>query len=63
MDFLLGPAEMVEALRERRLCRLSAELGTHIVEIIEVLQYPERFGGQKKTITTFAPIQPLPWAQ
>jgi predicted dehydrogenase len=61
VDFLRGPSEMAAALRERRPCRLSAELGLHIVEIIEALQHPDRFAGHRKLDSTFAPIQPLPW--
>jgi predicted dehydrogenase len=62
VDFMLGPAEMADAIRERRLCRLSARLGVHIVEIVEALQYPERFGGHKLITTSFTPMQPLAWA-
>lgn len=61
VDFCRGPAEMAEAIRQKRPCRLSAELGLHIAELIESLQYPERFGGRKKIKSTFEPIQPLPW--
>ncbi len=48
-DFLRGPAELAAAVAEERPCRLSAELGIHMVEIINALQYPE-LGGQ--VITT-----------
>jgi hypothetical protein len=53
---------MADAIAEQRPCRLSAQLGAHIVEIIEALQYPERFGGRKEMTTTFSPIQPMTWA-
>lgn len=43
VDFLRGPAEMAAALREKRPCRLTPELGVHLVEITERLQHPERF--------------------
>ena len=62
VDFMRGPAEIAEAIREKRPCRLSAQFGAHIVETIEALQYPERFGHRKKMTTTFTPMQPLPWA-
>ncbi len=39
-DFLRGPAELAAAVAEKRPCRLSAELGVHMVEIINALQYP-----------------------
>jgi predicted dehydrogenase len=61
VDFLLGPAELADAIRENRPCRLSARLGVHIVELVEALQHPERFGGQKQMTTTFPAIEPLSW--
>ncbi|MEP6911875.1 MAG: gfo/Idh/MocA family oxidoreductase, partial [bacterium] len=61
VDFCRGPAEMAQAIREQRPCRLSAQLGLHVTELIEALQYPERFGGRKKIESRFAPIQPLSW--
>jgi predicted dehydrogenase len=61
VDFCRGPAELAAAVRENRPCRLSAELGIHIVELVETLQYPERFCARRRINSTFAPIQPLPW--
>lgn len=61
VDFCRGPAEMAEAIGQRRPCRLSARLGLHITELVEALQYPERFGGKRIIESTFDPIQPLPW--
>ena len=59
VDFCRGPAELASAVRENRICRLSPELGLHIVELIEGLQYPERFAGRRVIGSTFAPIAPL----
>ncbi|MBI4470322.1 MAG: Gfo/Idh/MocA family oxidoreductase [Acidobacteria bacterium] len=59
VDFCRGPAEMVAAIQERRPCRLSAELGLHMTELIETLQWPERSGGRCKIKSTFAPIAPV----
>jgi predicted dehydrogenase len=59
VDFCRGPAEMAAAIREKRSCRLSAELGLHIVELVEALQYPERSGGRREISSTFKPIEPL----
>ncbi len=53
VDFLRGPAEMAAALHEKRPCRLSAELGVHIVELVEAMQHPERFNGSKTMTTRF----------
>jgi predicted dehydrogenase len=59
VDFCRGPADMVEAIMNKQPTRVSADLGLHITELIEVLQYPERFAGQKKIKTVFSPIEPL----
>lgn len=59
VDFLRGPAEMAAALREKRACRLSADFGVHIVELVEALQHPERFGGSKNMTSVFVPIEVL----
>jgi len=61
VDFCRGPAELAAAVRESRPCRLSAELGIHIVELVETLQYPERFCARRQINSTFAPIEPLSW--
>jgi hypothetical protein len=61
VDFCRGPAEVAEAIRDKRPCRLSSELGLHLTELIEVLQYPERFNGRKSIESRFAPIEPLDW--
>jgi predicted dehydrogenase len=63
VDFCRGPAEVVDAIRQKRPCRLAPELGWHITELIERLQYPDRFGSRRELVSTFDPIQPLPAAQ
>lgn len=60
VDFCRGPAEFAQAITERRPCRLSPELGAHLVELIERLQYPERFADSRDVASTFDPIEPLP---
>ena len=60
VDFCRGPIELVNAIREQRPCRLSAQLGWHMTELIESLQYPERFGFRRNLTSSFDPIQPLP---
>jgi predicted dehydrogenase len=60
VDFLRGPAELAQSVREGRRCRLSPELGLHMTELIETLQYPERFESKRTIKSTFEPIQPLP---
>lgn len=52
VDFLRGAAEVAAAVREARPCLLSAAFGAHIVEIVETLQHPGRFGGGRRVLTT-----------
>jgi len=61
-DFCRGPAELADAIKEKRPCRLSGQLAWHVTELIESLQYPERFGFRRKLTSGFDPIQPLPLA-
>jgi predicted dehydrogenase len=58
VDFLLGVSELAEAIAAGRAPYLSPLLGTHLVEIIEALQFPERFGFRKVMTTTFPPMTP-----
>ena len=53
VDFCRGPAELAAAIREKRPCRLSARLGWHVTELVEGLQYPERFGYRRELASTF----------
>lgn len=63
VDFCRGPAEMAEAIQQKRPSRLSAELGLHITELVDALQYPEVPGGKRKVESSFAPIRPLAWSE
>ncbi|MCP3903976.1 MAG: Gfo/Idh/MocA family oxidoreductase [Planctomycetes bacterium] len=60
VDFLRGVQDMVDAIRKDRPHRLSAELGVHLVELIDALQFPERGGHHRAIETTFPAIPPLP---
>jgi predicted dehydrogenase len=59
VDFSRGPAELATAIQERRACRLSGHLGVHVTELIEALQYPERFDYRRKLTSRFDRIEPL----
>ena len=52
VDFLRGLQEMAAALTEGRSCRLPAELGAHIAEIIDALQHPGS-GGTRNILSDF----------
>jgi predicted dehydrogenase len=62
-DLMRGVAEMAEAIRDRRPCRLSAELGLHVTEVALALQHPERMGLPREIESSCAPIEPMPWAR
>jgi len=63
VDFCRGLAEVADAIRHKRPCRLSPELGWHITELIERIQFPETFSSQRELVSSFDPIQPLPASQ
>src|SRR5262249_3409731 len=50
VDFCRGPADLVEAINEKRDPRLSGELGWHITELVENLQQPNPVGGRRELI-------------
>lgn len=56
VDFLRGIADMEEALRLGRPHRLSAPFAAHVVEIVETIQYPERFNHRRTLRSSFPPI-------
>ncbi|MFW2387060.1 MAG: Gfo/Idh/MocA family protein [Polyangiales bacterium] len=62
MNFALGPVEMMQAMRESRSPRTSADMALHINEVTLALQ--DATGGAAVDIqSTFSPIDPMPWAR
>lgn len=59
VDFFRGPQDMLDCIRTGQPHRLSAEMGLHIVEIIEALQYPERFNHHRVIESSFPPMAPM----
>lgn len=57
VDFLRGPSELAASIREKRPCRLSGELGAHIVEVIDKLQNPT--SGRVELITRIPRVEPV----
>ena len=53
VDFCNGPSELVMSINENRECRLSSRMALNVNEIIEVLQYPDRFKGSKTLLSPF----------
>lgn len=63
MNFALGPVELLEAIAEDRPSRMSPDLALHINEVTLALQSAGETSGAKAMNTSFAPIEPLPWAK
>jgi predicted dehydrogenase len=60
VDFMLGPYELAESLREGRPCRLSSDLAVHITELVRTIQNPDPCTPIRRLQTEFKPIAPLP---
>lgn len=63
MDFMRGPAELAEAIRTGRKCRLDEDFAVHVTEVTEMLQHPDRFDRPAVVESSFAPIEPMDWAR
>jgi len=62
VDFCLGPSELATAIREGRPCRLSPEYCLHNTEVLLAIHNSLETGSNHKITTSFAPMDPLPWA-
>ena len=63
VDFSLGPLELAAAVAEGRPCRLDADMGVHVVDLINALQYPDSQAGKQTIDSRFAAIEPLAWTR
>lgn len=63
MNFMLGPAEMLDAIAEGRACRLSNAHGLHMTEVTLAMQNAGRTGGAKPMTTSTEKMEPMPWAR
>ena len=61
VDFMLGPNDMIQAIKEGRSHRLTGEFGLHLLEQIEALQYPEKFNYRRELTSDFPTFKPLDW--
>jgi predicted dehydrogenase len=62
VDFCLGIVEVDAALREGRSPRLSAQFCLHTTEVMLAMHNAFQTGSTYKVETSFAPIDPMPWA-
>ncbi|MBT8409825.1 MAG: Gfo/Idh/MocA family oxidoreductase, partial [Alphaproteobacteria bacterium] len=63
MNFMLGPAEMLEALRADRPTRLSSDFALHMTEVTLAMQNAGENTGAQTMTTTCPPMEPMPWAR
>ena len=62
MDFCRGIAEMADAIREQRPCRISARFALHVNEIVLAMQPKPGPGAVRELQSTFEPMRPMDWA-
>lgn len=63
MNFALGPAEMLEALRAGRPQRLSNAMALHLTEVTLAIQNAGETSGAQRMTTTCEAMEPMPWAK
>lgn len=62
MNFMLGPAEVLDALQQGRPCRLSNDFALHLTEVTLAIQNAGETTGAQRMTTTCPPMEPMPWA-
>ncbi|MFP7674742.1 Gfo/Idh/MocA family protein [Marivita sp. S0852] len=63
MNFCLGPAEMLDALREERPSRMSNDFALHMTEVTLAIQNAGDRSGAQIMTTRCDPMEPMPWAK
>jgi predicted dehydrogenase len=63
MNFALGPAEVLDALRENRDSRLGGDFALHLNEVTLALQNAGSESGSVRMETSCERPAPMPWAQ
>ncbi len=63
MNFMLGPAEVLDALQTGRPCRLSNDFALHMTEVTLAIQNAGEHSGAQKMTTNCQPMEPMPWAK
>jgi len=63
MDFARGPAELADAVRNNRPCRLSPRFSLHVNEMALAIHGAREQGATYRMTTTFEPIQPMQWSE
>ncbi len=62
MNFMLGPAEVFDALEQNRPCRVGGDFALHMTEVTLAIQNAGENSGSQPMTTTCTPMEPMPWA-
>lgn len=63
MNFALGPAEVLDAIKNDRPSRLNADFALHLNEVTLAIQNSGTSAGAQTMVTTCPAIDPMPWAK
>jgi len=63
MNFALGPVEVLTAIAENRLCRLSNAYSLHLNEVTLAIQNADEDAGAQIMTTRCERMEPMPWAR
>jgi predicted dehydrogenase len=63
MDFCRGVAELANAIKEQRPCRLGADYSLHVNEVVLAIHNALENSSSYEVKSTFKPIEPMPWAK
>jgi hypothetical protein len=62
MNFALGPAEILTAIKQGRRSRLDADFALHLNEVTLAIQNAGINTGAQTMVTACPKISPMPWA-
>ncbi|MCB1334316.1 MAG: Gfo/Idh/MocA family oxidoreductase [Roseivivax sp.] len=63
LNFMLGPAEMLDALKTGQQTRISPDFALHMTEVTLAIQNAGEDSGAQKMTTRCDPLEPMPWAR
>jgi hypothetical protein len=63
MDFSRGVQELADAIDDQRESRLSTRFSLHITELALAIHQARSLSQPYRMTTTFAPLEPMPWAK
>ena len=63
LDFMIGIADMAQAIREGSTPRLGGEFALHITEVSLAIQHPEIYGTDYEVKSSAPRVAPMTWAE